>query len=57
MTSRAISFNAMLAAALLMSTSGHHGKLKRTLSLPVNEARNCQMKGETPARQCALFLF
>jgi len=45
--------NAMLAAALLMSTSGHHGKLKRTFSLPVKEAHNCQTK-EKPLRGNAL---
>ena len=45
--------NAMLAAALLMSTSGHHEKMKRTFSLPVNEARNCQTK-EKPLRGNAL---
>ena len=43
--------NAMLAAALLMSTQGHHVKNGRETFLTVNETRHCQMKYETYAQK------
>lgn len=53
MTSRAISFNPMLAAALSVSTRGHLLKIMLTLSLPVSEAQNLHKK-EKPLRGNAL---
>jgi hypothetical protein len=52
-----ISFNLMLAAALLMSTSGHHHEIKADTCYTCQPNAKLAQERETPARQCALFCF
>jgi hypothetical protein len=47
----------MLAAALLMSTSGHHVKIKADIFFTRQPSAKPAQERESPARQCTLFCF